>query len=190
MENNMASLIRCKACGYVTVKGKIKDVCPACGVPEKMFESYQDPISEKRRRILGLHIHSIIVHFPQSFAFTLFALAVLSFIAPSQISGVLNCTIQVISSALPFFLILALLTGLVDGKIRFRKVTTPFLKKKIIFGSSFLFTSFLIAAVALGLQLSSVLVMTLFALLTIIAVGFSIALGLLGDELLEAKLSG
>jgi hypothetical protein len=97
---------------------------------------------------------------------------------------------QVISFALPFFLILALLTGLVDGKTRFRKVTTPFLKKKIIFGLSFLFTSILIAAVTLALQLSSLPVMTLFTILTIIAVGFSIALGLIGDELMEAKLSG
>lgn len=186
----MANLIRCKACGYVTVKGKIKDVCPACGVPEKMFESYQDPVSEKRHRILGLHIHPIIVHFPQAFAFTLFVLAVLFFVAPPQINGVLNCTMQVISSALPFFLILALLTGLVDGKTRFRKVTTPFLKKKIIFGLSFLFTSILIAVVALALPLASLLVMVLFTLLTIIAVGCSIVLGLIGDELMEAKLSG
>lgn len=186
----MANLIRCKACGYVTIEGKIKDVCPACGVPAKMFEPYQDPVAGKRRKILGLHIHPIIVHFPQSFTFTLFVLAVLSFVAPPQIYGVLHCTMQVISSALPFFLILALLTGLVDGKIRFRKVTTPFLKKKIIFGLSFLFTSILIAAVALALRLSSVPVMALFTLLTIIAVGFSIALGLIGDELMEAKLSG
>jgi hypothetical protein len=97
---------------------------------------------------------------------------------------------QVISSVLPFSLILALLTGLVDGKTRFRRVTTPFLKKKIIFGLSFLFTSILIAAVVLALPLSSVPVMVLFTLLTIIAVGFSIALGLIGDELMEAKLSG
>ena len=49
----MANLIRCKACGYVTCEGKIKDVCPACGVPAKMFEPYTDPVSEKRRRFLA-----------------------------------------------------------------------------------------------------------------------------------------
>jgi hypothetical protein len=32
--------------------------------------------------------------------------------------------------------------------------------------------------------------MALFTMLTIIAVGFSIALGLIGDELLDAKLPG
>ena len=186
----MANLIRCKACGYVTCEGKIKDVCPACGVPAKMFEPYADPVSEKRRRILMLHIHPIIVHFPQSFAFTLFVLAGLSFVAPPQINGVLNCTMQVISSVLPFSLILALLTGLVDGKTRFRRVTTPFLKKKIIFGLSFLFTSILIAAAAFILRLSSAPVMALFTMLTIIAVGFSITLGLIGSELMDAKFPG
>ena len=43
----MANLIRCKACGYVTREGKIKDVCPACGVPAKMFEPYTDPYRKK-----------------------------------------------------------------------------------------------------------------------------------------------
>ncbi|MGD0277772.1 MAG: rubredoxin-like domain-containing protein [Smithella sp.] len=186
----MANLIKCKACGYVTKEGKIKDVCPACGVPAKMFEPYVDPVSEKRRKIMILHIHPIIVHFPQSFAFTLFILAVLSFIVPPQINEVLHCTIQVISSALPIFIILSLLTGLLDGKTRFRKVTTLFLKKKIIFGLSFLFTSIMIAITVLGLHLSSVSVMTLFTLLTIIALGFSTVLGLIGDELMEAKFPG
>lgn len=186
----MANLIRCKACGYVTYEGRIKDVCPACGVPAKMVEPYTDPVAEKRRRILRLHIHPIIVHFPQAFAFTLFILAVLYFVAPLQMNEGLYCTIQVLSSALPFSLILALLTGLYDGKTRFRRVTTPFLKKKIIFGLSFLFTSILIAVASFTLQLSSLSAMALFTMLTIIAVGFSIALGLIGSELMEAKLPG
>ena len=186
----MSDLIRCKACGYVTGGGRIKDVCPACGVPAKMFEPYTDPVAEKRRRILRLHIHPIIVHFPQSFAFTLFVLAVLSLVAPPQINDGLHCTIRVLSFILPFSLILALLTGLVDGKTRFRRVTTPFLKKKIIFGLSFLFTSILIAAAAFTLPLSAAAVTALFTMLTIIAMGFSIALGLIGSELLEAKFPG
>jgi hypothetical protein len=97
---------------------------------------------------------------------------------------------RLISLALPFFIILAMLTGLVDGKTRFRKVTTLFLKKKIIFGLSFLFTSILIAAIVLEFQLSSTPVMALLTLLAIIASGFSTALGLIGDELLEAKFPG
>lgn len=186
----MPNLVKCKACGYVTYEGRIKDVCPACGVPAKMFEPYTDPVTEKRRRILKLNIHPIIVHFPQSFAFTLFILAVLSLATPLQINKSLHCAIQVLSSALPFSLIIALLTGLVDGKTRFHRVTTPFLKKKIIFGLSFLFTSIFIAIIAFTLPLPSVSVMALLIVLTMTAVGFSIALGLIGDELMDAKFPG
>src|SRR5512133_2306047 len=127
----MANLIKCKACGYVTKEGTVKDVCPACGVPAKMFEPYTDPVSEKRRRIIDLHSHPVIVHFPQAFALTLFILAVLLFIAPSQIKDALFYTMKVISFFLPFFIVLSFLTGLLDGKTRFRKISTPFLKKKI-----------------------------------------------------------
>lgn len=130
----MANLIRCKACGYVTCEGKIKDVCPACGVPAKMFEPYTDPVSQKRRLILGLHIHPIMVHFPQAFTVTLFILAVLSYVTPPAIKESLIVSIKVISFFLPYFIILSLLTGLFDGKIRFRKLTTPFLKRKIVIG--------------------------------------------------------
>ena len=133
----MANLIRCKACGYVTCEGKIKDVCPACGVPAKMFEPYTDPVSQKRRLILGLHIHPIMVHFPQAFTVTLFLLAVLSYFTPPAIKESLFVSIKVISFFLPYFIILSLLTGLFDGKIRFRKLTTPFLKRKIIIGLLF-----------------------------------------------------
>ncbi len=128
----MANLIRCKACGYVTKEGKVKDICPACGVPAKMFAPYTDPVSEKRRLILDLHAHPIMVHFPEAFTITLFLLATLSYFAPGAIKEALFTSIQVISFPLPFFVILAIITGLVDGKIRFRKVTTPLLKKKII----------------------------------------------------------
>ncbi len=64
----MAELVRCKACGDVAVSDKIKEVCPACGVPAKMFAPFNSPISLKRRRILDLHTHPVMVHFPQDSA--------------------------------------------------------------------------------------------------------------------------
>ena len=186
----MAKLIRCKACGYVTKEGKIKDICPACGVPATMFEPYTDPVSEKRRIILGLHIHPIMVHFPQAFAITLFLLAVLSYLAPLVIKEMLFDSIQVISFLLPFFVVLSLITGLFDGKIRFRKVTTPLLKKKIILGLIFLITSIALAFVAFSGQLPASPFREYFTLLTIIAVACGAGLGLLGGHLMEAKLPG
>ena len=186
----MAKLIRCKACGYVTKEGKIKDICPACGVPATMFEPYTDPVSEKRRIILGLHIHPIMVHFPQAFAITLFLLAASSYFAPGTIKEALFNSIQVISFLLPYFVVLSFLTGLFDGKIRFRKVTTPFLKKKIIIGLIFFITSIALVVVAFTQQLSAISVMALFTFLTIMAVGCAVSLGLIGGRLVDAKFPG
>ena len=89
----MANLIRCKACGFVTDQGKIKDVCPACGVPAKMFEPYTHPVSLKRRRILDLHTHPVMVHFPQAFALTLFLLSFCAFFVPQALLETLSSTI-------------------------------------------------------------------------------------------------
>jgi O-antigen/teichoic acid export membrane protein len=186
----MGNLIRCKACGYVTKEGKIKDVCPACGVPAKMFESYKDPLSEKRRGIIDLHTHPIIVHFPQAFSLTLFMLAVLFFIAPAPVKDALCYTMKVLSFFLPFFVVLSFLTGLLDGKTRFRKVTTPFLKKKIITGLIFFITSIALAVLAFTEQFPSTPTLGYFTLLTIIAAGCTVLLGFIGGRLTEAKFPG
>jgi uncharacterized membrane protein len=186
----MANLIRCKACGYVTKEGKIKDVCPACGVPAKMFEPYTDPVSEKRRMILGLHIHPIMVHFPQAFSITLFLLMVLSYFTPVKIEWMLFDAILVVSFLLPYFVILSIITGLLDGKIRFRKVTTPLLKKKFILGVLLLIISIILAFVAFSGGFPASPLREYFTLLTIIAVACSAELGLIGGHLMEAKFPG
>ena len=186
----MANLIRCKACGYVTVEGKIKDVCPACGVPAKMFEPYTDPVSEKKRRMLNLHIHPIMVHFPQAFAVTIFLLALLSYIASPAIKNALIISIQVISFLLPYFIILALLTGLLDGKIRFRKLTTPFLTRKIIIGVIFLNVSLGLAYLAFSGGLPVSPIREYFLMLAIIAVACGTGLGIIGGKMMEAKFPG
>ena len=186
----MVSLIKCKACGYVTSEGKIKDICPACGVGAKMFEGYKDPVSEKRRMLLGLHSHPIMVHFPEAFSITLFLLATLSYFAPGATKEALLVTMQVISLPLPFFVMLAIITGLFDGKIRFRKVTTPLLKKKIIVGVLLLIISIALAFVAFSGELSTSPFRESFVLLTIIAVACGAVLGLLGGNLIDAKFPG
>jgi hypothetical protein len=186
----MVNLIRCKACGYVTETGRIKDVCPACGVPAKMFEPFTDPVSDKRRRLLGLHIHPILVHFPQAFAVSLFFLAVLSFGVSTEINISFRYTMSVISFFLPLVIFLAVLSGLLDAKIRFRKVTTIFLKMKIIIGSVFFIVSIAMATIAFFGQFWKVTIPFYFIGLAIIATACGIALGLIGGKLRDAKFPG
>ena len=72
----MGQLVICKACGFIMLEEKLGDVCPACGVLKKMFEPHNDRVSEKRRKVLEMHIHPIMVHFSQAFAFSVFLLAI------------------------------------------------------------------------------------------------------------------
>ena len=186
----MATFKRCKACGFVIDQEKIKDVCPACGVSARMFEPYTHPVSLKRRRILELHTHPVLVHFPQAFAFTLFFLSFLAFFAPAVLRETLASTIKVLSFLLPFSVVGAIATGVLDGKIRFRKVTTPLLKKKIVLSLIFLTTSIIMAALALSGELFSSPTHIIYTLLTMIVSLCGVLAGLIGGELVDAKFPG
>lgn len=186
----MAALMKCKACGYVTDQKNIRDVCPACGVPAKMFEPYTHPVSEKRRMILELHIHPVLVHFPQAFAVTLLLLSLTGFFAVAGIREVLSSTIKVLSFMLPFFTFIAIAAGFLDGKIRFRKVTTPLLKIKVMLSVVFFVASVAMCAVALSGEIFISPTHYIFVLLAIIVSVCGGLLGLIGGRLTDAKFPG
>lgn len=186
----MKNLIRCKACGYVTNEGTVKDICPACGVPAKMFEPYTHPVSLKRRRILELHSHPVLVHFPQAFAITLFLLALAAFFVQNNLQEMLFSTINVLSFLLPFSVAAAIAAGFWDGKIRFRRITTPLLKKKIILSVIFFITSFVMAALVLSAQLTAPLIHAIYTTLALITLFCGALLGFIGGRLLDAKFPG
>jgi len=109
-----------------------------------------------------------------------------------KIEWMLFDTILVISSLLPYFVILSIITGLLDGIIRFRKVTTPLLKKKIILGVLLLITSIAISFVTFSEQLLVIAspAYEILTLLTIVAVACCTGLGLIGGRLMDAKFPG
>jgi len=186
----MADFVRCKACGYITVANAVRDVCPACGVPAKMFEPYTQPVSVKRRRILDLHVHPVMVHFPQAFALTLLLLGCLALFAPEAIKVKTDAVMQVLSVLLPFFAAGAVATGLLDGKLRFRKVTTPMLKKKILLSLIFFVISVILAAGAASGGHLIIPAPLFYIILTFAASLCGALLGLIGGKLLNAKFPG
>ncbi|MFO7570012.1 MAG: hypothetical protein R6W75_09460 [Smithellaceae bacterium] len=186
----MDNFVRCKACGYISPQGKIGDVCPACGVPAKMFEPYKHPVSIKRRRMLDLHTHPVAVHFPQAFGLTLLLISVSVFFVPQNMQRDLTGAARVLSFLLPFFVILSIATGLFDGKLRFRKITTPFLKKKIALGLILFFISIALFALALSGQMFVSAMHILFIALSMAAVACGALLGLIGGRILDAKFPG
>ena len=136
----MDDFVRCKACGYITTRKRLGTVCPACGVPAKMFEAYKHPLSAARRIPLDLHTHPVAVHFPQAFCLILFLLSLAVAMLPEHhFVRDLYSTQKVLALILPFFVLLSFATGLYDAKLRFRKWTTPFLQKKIFLGGLLFF---------------------------------------------------
>lgn len=185
----MKALVKCKACGFVMEARKVGEVCPACGVPGEMFEPHVDRVSEQRRRILDRHIHPVIVHVPQAFAFFLPLFAAVVPFVNEPLKNELTATIRILAFCLPFTLIGAFLSGMLDGKTRFRRYTTPILKRKIVSGGVFFVLSLLLP-VAMQVRPQSVAVDVSILLLSAGCLVCSMFLGLLGAGLLEAKFPG
>ena len=184
----MAGLVRRKSRGYVMAAGNVKDKCPACGVPSKMFEPFVDPVSEKRRMILGLHIHPILVHFPQAFAFGLFALSAAALFTSDPLKQYLTTTIIVMTVLLPVVVLLAFLSGLLDGTTRLRKLKSPFLVTKITMVSAFLVLSVVMNVIIFTCPAPSCLVWYVIAAAA--ATCCSIPPGIIGTRLVEAIFPG
>lgn len=186
----VAELVICKSCGFIMDKSKLRDKCPACGVAAKMFEPYIEKISPKRKRILSLDLHPVLVHFPQAFIVSIFALSLIALAVHGSARATVIAAITVLGTALPLVIIGAFLTGLLDGKIRFRRVTTPILKQKMIWGVLFFLCSCGIFAVVQSKSLASPAPIIVVALLSLPALGCATLLGLLGSSILNSKFPG
>jgi uncharacterized membrane protein len=113
-----------------------------------MMEAWKDPLSDRRRMILGLDIHPIILHFSISFCASAFVLALVALVLPTvypqQVADLLTAFLGV----LPLAVIASFLSGLMDGKVRFRRTTTLLLTRKKLIGGAFFILSAAAAALA------------------------------------------
>ncbi len=185
----MNDLVRCKACGYIMKEKKLKDVCPACGVPAKAFEPFKDPLSEKRSRLLALHLHPILIHFPQAFASIIPFLLAGGWLLPVPFASELLATAAVLIYLLPVTIIAAIISGLIDGQVRFKKLSTPILLRKIFFGTLLFVFSIAGAAVAFNGGIGENTIHWLFVI-GIVCIACELVLGKLGESIMESKLPG
>jgi hypothetical protein len=186
----MEPLTKCKSCGYVMAAAKLKDRCPACGVPAKMFEPYTEKISPPRKFLLALDIHPVFVHFTQAFTASVLVLSGLALVSTGGLLSKVTSTIAVLGAALPGVILLTFLAGMLDGKIRFRRVTTPLLKKKMALGGLLFLFSLGIAAVTVFWPLDSAVTLISLAGLALPALGCATLLAFWGVSLLNAKFPG
>jgi hypothetical protein len=186
----MTELVRCKSCGYITGQSRVKDVCPACGVPAKNMLPYTDPVSPKRRRVLALDIHPIIVHFSVAFSFSALVLAIAALFVGGAPGTYVTGALITLSFFMPLVVLLSFISGLVDAKLRFRRVTTPILTRKIILGVTFFVLSVAMLFVALLPAFVLGAFLKIYILLAIGAFVCAFFLGLLGKGLMGAELPG
>ena len=183
----MVNYIKCRVCGYVVREGKVGGVCPACGAPETAFEPHTLPISEARYKALRMHLHPVAVHFPQALSTLLVLALALGLLVGGDLQVSLYSTAQVLAGFLVLLTPAAIGSGLRDGKVRFKRLTTPALRKKVLLGGVFF-------AVALG-NVLLVLLIPLEGTVPWLAlvlgtgnVGLSVLLGLVGGSLLDSVL--
>ncbi|MBW7846878.1 MAG: hypothetical protein H3C41_02190 [Bacteroidales bacterium] len=181
----MKELVRCRPCGYVMEADKLGDVCPACGMPRKVFEPYREKVSLNRLRLLNLDLHPIAIHLSQALVI---AIPVFIFLAgifpdfrPDVIRGVLVFSVFIF----PFTLVLAMITGVIDGLTRFKTLKTPLLKYKILF--SIIIVSLSILMMALGPR-EDYGIWTF--VLSILCLAAGVQLGLWGKKLINVILPG
>jgi uncharacterized membrane protein len=188
-ESGMKTYVRCRTCGFVMEKGRLKDVCPACGVLAKLFEPYEPRMSEARRKVLGFHIHPILVHFPQALGALILLFAAGLFAVNEPLRSDLYTALTVLAVLQPLFVLLSFVSGLVDGKLRYRRTTTPLLRLKTGLGIALFVLSL---AVPAALRFTGGTSMGLI-LVTVLALGgfaCSILLGLKGASLAEGAVAG
>lgn len=139
----------CKPCGYVMKESELGEVCPACGLPRKVFIEHKERMSPGRAKWLHLDLHPIAVHFPQTLLVLMIQALLINVFFPNFYPEVLLGSVSYTAVLFPFAVVGAFLSGLADGKMRFKSVMTPTLKKKIVWSSimtiASVFTPFLAA---------------------------------------------
>ena len=127
----MKELVRCRPCGFIIEAEKLGDVCPACGIARKAFEPYREKVSLNRLRLLNLDMHPIAIHLSQALVVTIPLLIIISYFFNSFQPVIINSVLRFSVFVFPVTLVLAIISGVVGGLIRFKTLKTPLLRVKI-----------------------------------------------------------
>jgi hypothetical protein len=181
----MKELVRCRPCGFVIESDKLGDVCPACGMPRKVFEPYRERVSRNRLTILNFDLHPIVIHLSQALVIAIPILAIITNLFKQFQPEMLNYVLMFSVIIFPFTLILAMITGIIDGLTRFKTLATPILRVKIIFSLIILALSVALFFVA---PHGNLYILTI--ALSVLSLGAGIQLGLWGKKLINVILPG
>jgi rubredoxin len=181
----MKELVRCRPCGFVIEADKLGDVCPACGMPRKVFEPYRERVSRNRLILLNFDLHPIAIHLSQALVIAIPILVIVTNLFKQFQPEILKNVLLFSAFIFPFTLVLAIITGVIDGLTRFKTLATPILRVKIIFSLIILSLS-----IALFFMVPSGKLYVLTIILSILSLGAGFQLGLWGKKLINVILPG
>jgi len=181
----MKELVRCRPCGFVIEADKLGDVCPACGLPRKVFEPYRERVSRNRLVLLNFDLHPIVIHLSQALVIAIPLLAIVTNLFKQFQPEILKNVLAFSVFVFPFTLIMAIITGVIDGLTRFKTLATPILRVKIIFSLIILMLSVALFFIA---PRENLYILTI--VLSILSLGAGFQLGLWGKKLINVILPG
>jgi Rubrerythrin, rubredoxin-like domain len=181
----MKEYVRCRPCGFVMEAHKLGDVCPACGLPRKVFEPYRERVSRNRLLILNLDLHPIVIHLSQALVIAIPLLIIITKLLPDFQPDILKSVLVFSVFVFPLTLIFAIITGIIDGLTRFKTLNPPLLRVKILFSLIILALSVAIFFVAPN---ENLYVVTL--ILSLLSLATGVQLGLWGKKLINVILPG
>jgi len=184
----MKEMVRCKPCGFIMEAGKY-DTCPACGVSSKVFEPYKDRVSHKRRQLLDLDLHPIAVHFPQTIAVFIFQFMLINIIFPHYKSDEILNFVQFLGILLPLAVFGAFVSGVIDAKIRFKKLSPSALQKKMYWGTAMFLTSMAVPIFIVFFD-KTLAIKLIILLSTGLTLGIATILALMCKKLMYAEMPG
>ncbi len=186
----MKKLYRCRVCGYIMERTDPPGICPACGVKGKIFEEYESPVSEKRRKMLDLHVHPVAVHLPNAFAACMAAIGFFRIIGIIHDRSVFMGMLRAMVLLLPFSAVFAAAAGIFDGKLRFKRISTPHLKKKLLLAGLFFLVSSSLFAIQVFLDLDPSTYNIVALIFSAFLLAVALTLGLIGNKLVDSKVRG
>ncbi len=181
----MKELVRCRPCGFVMEADKLGDVCPACGLPRKVFEPYRERVSRNRLMLLNIDLHPIAIHLSQSFVIAIPIITLLVILFPGFQTEILKNVLVFSVFLFPLTLVLAIITGIIDGLTRFKTLATPLLRVKIIFSIIILTLSVILIFVSRDESYNYLAI-----IISILSLAAGIRLGLWGKKLITVILPG
>jgi len=168
----------CRLCGYI-YKGRPTGSCPACGAPVSSFVPYVLGVEEKRHNLLRLDLHPIATHWGVGLAVLLVLDYLVAAIAPVifNINLGYGGVLDFLALILPFFVGLTALLGYFDGKLRYKKVRSQFLVRKLWLACVYFGVSIVISI------MNFTRLFVIEGILIVTAVILAMILGMIGREL-------